>query len=58
MLENGESVRLEIAAEYLMRDVAFDISDVEFTVTGGVGSVDSEGVFTATSEGAATVRLT
>ena len=54
MLENGESVRLDIAAEYLTRDVAFDISDVEFTVTGGVGSVDSEGVFTATSEGAAT----
>lgn len=53
MLENGESVDLDVAAKYLMRDVSLSDEAVEYTLTGDIGTITPDGVFTATLSGAA-----
>lgn len=53
MLENGESVDLDVAVSYLMRDVLTDDESVTYTLDGDIGSITAGGVFTAASEGAA-----
>lgn len=53
MLENGESVDLDVAAKYLMRDVSLSDEAVEYTLTGDIGTITSDGVFTASLSGAA-----
>ncbi len=58
MLENGESVELSVAASYLMREVTLGSGSVRYTVSGGVGSVDENGVFTAALSGAASGAVT
>ena len=58
MLENGESVELSVAAEYLMRDVELGGGAVEYTVSGNAGSIDENGVFTAALSGAANGSIT
>lgn len=54
MLENGESVDLDVAAKYLMRDVSLSDEAVEYTLTGDIGTITPDGVFTASLSGAAT----
>lgn len=56
-LENGESVQLAVSAGYLMRDVLTGAGSVEFTVEGDIGSIDADGVFTASAQGAAQGRI-
>lgn len=53
MLENGESVDLDVAAKYLMRDVSLSDEAVEYTLTGDIGTITPDGVFTASLSGAA-----
>ena len=53
MLENGESVDLDVAAKYLMRDVSLSDEAVEYTLTGDIGTITADGVFTASLSGAA-----
>lgn len=53
MLENGESVDLDVAAKYLMRDVSLGDEAVEYTLTGDIGTITPDGVFTASLSGAA-----
>lgn len=53
MLENGESVDLDVAAKYLMRDVSLSDEAVEYTITGDIGTITPDGVFTASLSGAA-----
>ena len=53
MLENGESVDLDVAAKYLMRDVSLSDEAVEYTLTGDIGAITPDGVFTASLSGAA-----
>lgn len=53
MLENGESVDLDVAAKYLMRDVSLSNEAVEYTITGDIGTITPDGVFTASLSGAA-----
>lgn len=54
VLENGESVKLSVAAEYLMRDVLLGSGDVSYSVTGDIGTITQDGVFTAVQDGGAT----
>ena len=53
MLENGESVGMDVAAKYLMRDVSLSDEAVEYTLTGDIGTITPDGVFTASLSGAA-----
>ena len=53
MLENGESVDLDVAAKYLMRGVSLSDEAVEYTLTGDIGTITPDGVFTASLSGAA-----
>ena len=53
MLENSESVDLDVAAKYLMRDVSLSDEAVEYTLTGDIGTITPDGVFTASLSGAA-----
>lgn len=53
MLENGESVDLDVAAKYLMRNVSLSDEAVEYTLTGDIGTITPDGVFTASLSGAA-----
>ena len=53
MLDNGESVSFKAAAQYLMRDVLLGTGAVTYSVSGGVGTITSDGVFTAVSDGSA-----
>ena len=53
MLENGEIVDLDVAAKYLMRDVSLSDETVEYTLTGDIGTITPDGVFTASLSGAA-----
>ena len=51
--ENGETVDLDVAAEYLMRGVSLSDEAVTYAVSGNAGTITSEGVFTAALSGAA-----
>ena len=53
MLENGESVTFKISASYLMRDILLGPGAVTCSVNGGVGTMFSDGIFTAAGEGSA-----
>ena len=58
VLEKGETLSLKVAAQYLLRDVYMDSSAVTYSVSGSIGTVTADGVFTATGSPGAEGTLT
>lgn len=58
VLEKGESLSLEVTAQYLLRDVYMDESDVTYAVSGSIGTVTKDGLFTATGSAGAEGKIT
>ena len=52
LLENGESIDLNLSAGYLMRDVLLSEDAVTYSVSGDAGEIDANVVFTARADGA------
>ena len=48
VLEQGETLSVEVAAKYLLRDVYMDDGSVTYSVEGSIGTVTKDGLFTAT----------
>ncbi|MGM9522097.1 MAG: phosphodiester glycosidase family protein [Oscillospiraceae bacterium] len=46
-LDRGDTVQLNVSLSLLSRNVALDQSAVSYTVTGDIGSISADGVFTA-----------
>jgi hypothetical protein len=57
-LEQGETLSLTAAVKYLLRSVAMDAAAVSYAVTGDIGTVTPEGVFTASGTPGAEGKLT
>lgn len=58
VLEKGETLSLKTAAKYLLREVYMDADDVTYSVSGSIGTVTKDGVFTATGAPGAEGKLT
>lgn len=58
VLEQDEELSLAVTAQYLMRDVIMDASAVTYTVSGDVGTITEDGVFTASGEPGAEGTIT
>ena len=58
VLEKGESLSVDVAARYLLRDVYMDDTAVTYSVSGSIGTVTKEGLFTATGSPGAEGKLT
>lgn len=60
IIGQGETLSLSVAAEYNLRELIFDAGGIRYSVSGEVGSVSSDGVFTASgapgAEGSITVE--
>lgn len=60
IIGQGETLSLSVAAEYNLRELIFDASGIRYSVSGEVGSISSDGVFTASgapgAEGSITVE--
>ena len=48
VLEQGETLSVEVAAKYLLRDVYMGDGSVTYSVEGSIGTVTKDGLFTAT----------
>ena len=55
--ENGESVELEVAAQYMLRDVLMDGNAVTYSVESNIGTITEDGVFMAEGTGAASGKI-
>lgn len=59
VLEQGETLSLAVSAKYLLRDVYMNPEDVTYSVSGSIGTITKDGLFTATgapgAEGTITV---
>lgn len=58
VLEKGESFSVDVAAKYLLREVYMDDSAVTYAVSGSIGTVTKDGLFTATGSPGAEGKLT
>ncbi|NCB50826.1 MAG: hypothetical protein EOM54_02920 [Clostridia bacterium] len=58
ILEQDEELSLSVTARYLMRDVIMDASAVTYTVSGNVGTITEDGVFTASGDPGAEGKIT
>ena len=48
VLEQGETLSLEVTAKYLLRGVCMGEGDVTYSVSGSIGTITKDGLFTAT----------
>lgn len=49
VLEQGETLSLKVAAKYLLRDVYMNAENVMYSVSGSIGTITKDGLFTATA---------
>ena len=57
LLDNGESIKLDVTANYLMRDVNLGAGSLNFSVEGGIGAITSDGILTAVSDESASGQV-
>ena len=58
VLEQGETLSLKVAAKYLLRDVYMNAEDVTYSVSGSIGTITKDGLFTATGAPGAEGKIT